>query len=87
MLCPGRVLVLDTDAGGGIRPEAQRVHLDDLHERVLDVAPNIDERFACGLYAYLFLDTSAWSEADYRSLRPLCATLDPRKVGPDPFSE
>jgi para-nitrobenzyl esterase len=81
----GRVLVLDTDAGGGIRPLDQRVDLDDLHARFLAVAPGVDERLACGLYAYLFWETSAWDGERYRSLGAICTELDPAALAPDPF--
>ncbi len=81
----GRVQLLDTAAGGGIRPAAQRIRLDDLHERLLATAPRLDENVACGLYAYLFWNTESWEAERYRSLNSACEAVPPEQRASNPF--
>ena len=81
----GRVLLLDTSAGGGIRPANQRILLQDLHDRLLATAPKLNDNVACGLYAYLFWNTERWEAERYRSLNTACEAVPPGLRAADPF--
>jgi para-nitrobenzyl esterase len=83
----GRVQILDTSAGGGIRPGKQDIELRDLHARLLAAAPGLDENLACSLYAYLFWNTTSWAPSRYRNLSPVCETVPPPLRAADPFAE
>ena len=83
----GRVQLLDTLQGGGIRPADQRVDLADLHGRLLAAAPQLDGNLACGLYAYLFWETPSWAQERYRTLSPVCETVPPEERAANPFAE
>ncbi|MEE4175549.1 MAG: carboxylesterase family protein [Xanthomonadales bacterium] len=82
----GRVLVLDTLADGGIRPADQRIVLENLRDRLVDVAPALNDSLACSLYAYLFWNTGAWQADSYRSLNSECNEVTPQVRAANPFS-
>lgn len=73
-----RLMVFDTEAGGGLRLSEQALTMAMLKQRLAaDPAPPAAER--CHLFARLFLRTNYgddfWDEAEYRALG--CAALDP----------
>lgn len=73
------MMILDTDAGGGLRMTKQPMTTAMLKQRVAQDTAITDKRSRCALYAALFLKPNAgdptWDQAGYNALG--CSGFDP----------
>ena len=72
-----KMIILDSEAGGGIRMASDTVTYPRLRERIVQSDGWTDPADQCRVYAQVFWGSERWDQQQYLALNPSCSEVDP----------